>query len=178
MAVGEKIVEIAKQAIGNVSYVFGANNISDDMTGIGDCSSFVQTVLKRCGITVGRTTEEQYTSGTPVEKENLQIGDLVFFNYTYNSTYINGVSHVGIYCGNNQFIHNSSSQGVTISSLDSSYYAQHYCGARRYVGSDTSGEQSTNNTDLKWYGDIVLLIFHVLIIVGIIVFFLKAFDIK
>ena len=60
---------------------------------------------------------------------NLQIGDLVFFERTYNTTA--AASHVGFYIGDGQFIHASSNGGVMYSDLNSNYYSSHYYGARR-----------------------------------------------
>jgi cell wall-associated NlpC family hydrolase len=76
-----------------------------------------------------RTSKEQWTVGRSVSKAELQIGDLVFFANTYTT----GVSHLGIYVGDNQFIHASSSKGVIISSLDNTYWAPRYHGARRVL---------------------------------------------
>ena len=85
--------------------------------------------MKAAGISLPRTTTEQYKVGTYVAKSALQPGDLVFLQNTYRS----GISHVGIYIGDGKMIHASSSKGVTISSLSSSYYQQHYYGARRVI---------------------------------------------
>ncbi len=93
-----------------------------------DCSGFTQYVMKQNGITIPRTAAEQFAAGSPVEKANLQVGDLVFF-----TTYKPGASHVGFYMGDGQFLHASSgAKEVTVSKLDESYYAQRYIGARRY----------------------------------------------
>ena len=92
-----------------------------------DCSGFTQYVYKQMGYTLKRTAAQQLTNGTSVS--NLKPGDLVFFQNTYRA----GISHVGIYIGNGQFIHASSSKGVTISNLSSSYYTSHYYGARRIL---------------------------------------------
>lgn len=91
-----------------------------------DCSGFVQYVFKQHGYTLNRTASDQYYNGVSVSKSNLVPGDVVFFANTY--TY--GISHVGIYIGNNQFIH-AGNNGITIDSLESNYYASHYYGARR-----------------------------------------------
>ena len=65
-----------------------------------------------------------------MKKSQLQIGDLVFFTNTYATTA--AASHVGIYIGNNEFIH-AANGGVKITSLDHEYYAPRYIGARRIV---------------------------------------------
>lgn len=117
------IVATAKQYIG-VPYVWGGESPSGF-----DCSGFVQYVFKKNGISLNRTVVTQYQHGYAVNKSNLQPGDLVFFQNTYTT----GLSHIGIYIGNNQFIHASSSQGVTVSSLSNSYWASHYHSARRVL---------------------------------------------
>lgn len=93
-----------------------------------DCSGYVQYVFARHGISLPRVSKDQYTVGTWVSKSNLQPGDLVFFN-----TSGNGVSHLGIYMGNDDFIHAPTSKGVTISSLSNSYWSGRYLGARRIL---------------------------------------------
>jgi cell wall-associated NlpC family hydrolase len=119
----DKIIATAKKYIG-VPYVWGGESPSGF-----DCSGFVQYVFKVHGLSLNRTTETQYKHGSYVSKSNLKPGDLVFFQNTYRA----GISHVGIYIGNGQFIHASSSKGVTISNLSSSYYTSHYYGARRIL---------------------------------------------
>lgn len=91
-----------------------------------DCSGFTSQVFARNGFRLPRTAREQSQIGHRVSRDGLKPGDLVFFN-----TLGNGVSHVGIYEGNNSFIHASSAKGhVTISKLDG-YYARRFVGARR-----------------------------------------------
>ena len=95
-----------------------------------DCSGYVYYILKTMGYSPNRTAADQYKMGSYVSKKNLQPGDLVFFAGTYKS----GISHVGIYLGDGQFIHSPHSGDVVkISDLNSSYYKSHYHGARRVV---------------------------------------------
>ncbi|OOF58537.1 NlpC/P60 family protein [Rodentibacter myodis] len=90
-----------------------------------DCSAFMQTAFwSAYGIELPRSTAEQRHLGHKISKSELQKGDLVFFR---------GNNHVGVYIGNNQFMHASSSQGVTISSLDESYWARTYTQSRRIM---------------------------------------------
>jgi cell wall-associated NlpC family hydrolase len=93
-----------------------------------DCSGFVRYVFKQAtSLTLPRTTLAMSQLGTTVPKNELQPGDLVFFN-TLKSAF----SHVGIYLGNNRFIHSPRSGGtVRIESLDTEYWAKHYNGAQR-----------------------------------------------
>lgn len=102
-----------------------------------DCSGLTQHVFKTVGYTLKRTVAQQLQSGIIIPKDALQCGDLVFFKYTdtSRSTY----SHVGIYIGNGQVLHASTSRGVTIDSLNTPYYTEHYLCARRVVLLDISG---------------------------------------
>lgn len=94
--------------------------------GAFDCSGFVMRVFAMHGIKLPRTADVQYNVGQKVKKGQEQPGDLVFFE-----TYCPGPSHVGIYVGNGNFIHASSSRGVTVSSLSETYYRGRYLGAKR-----------------------------------------------
>ena len=135
------VISTANRLLGKVKYSFGSNSISSS-GGTGDCSSFVQYVFKQNGLNLPRTAESQYNSdkGKKVDKNNLQVGDVVFFKGTYKS----GISHVGIYAGNGEFIHNSSAKGKTVkSSLNSEYYKNHYAGAVRYAGVNGGGNKAS-----------------------------------
>ena len=107
------IIATAKKYMG-VKYVWGGESPSGF-----DCSGFMQYVFGKNGVSLPRTAEQQYQKGTWISKANLRAGDMVFF-----STYKAGASHVGIYLGSGDFIHASTSKGVTISDLSSTYYAQ------------------------------------------------------
>lgn len=94
-----------------------------------DCSGFTLQVFSNAlNLKLPRSTREQYDAGAEVEREQLQFGDLVFFNTTGHSP-----SHVGIYIEDDLFAHASVSYGVTISSLESTYYGKRYVGAKRVV---------------------------------------------
>jgi cell wall-associated NlpC family hydrolase len=97
-----------------------------DKSGI-DCSAFALAVYAAAyGITLPRVSREQYRNSRKISATELKEGDLVFFN-----TRGRGVSHVGIYLGNNHFAHSSVSKGVTVSSLFEPYYLQRFVGAGR-----------------------------------------------
>lgn len=91
-----------------------------------DCSSFVQTFFSAVyGITIPRTSKEQYSFASRISSKKLREGDLLFFNTR------GGVSHVGIYLMNNRFVHASTSAGVIISDMDEAYYSKRFIGAGR-----------------------------------------------
>lgn len=94
-----------------------------------DCSGLMCAVFRAHGISLPRTSKAMSKIGRPVGKSELQFGDLLFFN-----TNGRGVSHVGMYIGNDQFVHASTwSRGVLVSSLSQSYYRQRFVGARRIL---------------------------------------------
>ncbi len=119
----DRLILLAKKML-NLPYRFGGNG----PFGI-DCSAYVQKVYSFCGLSLPRSAREQFRVGEPIDKEELSVGDLVFFR-----TYASFPSHVGIYLGNNLFIHASSkSKRVTIDSLETPYYIRRYIGARRLL---------------------------------------------
>ncbi len=94
-----------------------------------DCSGFTSLVYENAAHRLlPRTVDGQYRMGRAVETDSLQFGDLVFFDTTGESP-----SHVGIYIEDDLFAHASVSSGVTISSLESTYYRKRFVGARRIV---------------------------------------------
>jgi cell wall-associated NlpC family hydrolase len=96
--------------------------------GAFDCSGFTKYLFDHEGASLPRTAADQYRRGTPVSREELRPGDLVFFKNTYKA----GISHVGIYIGEGRFIHAASTRtGVRVDTLDKPYYVNHYAGARR-----------------------------------------------
>jgi murein DD-endopeptidase / murein LD-carboxypeptidase len=91
-----------------------------------DCSSYTGQLINAVfGYTLPRTAREQYRVTQRVSRNELAEGDLVFFNTR------GGISHVGVYLGNNRFTHSSCHSGVTISSLDDPYYSKKYIGGGR-----------------------------------------------
>ena len=117
---GQAIVDEAKKYMG-VPYVWGGTTPSGF-----DCSGLVQYVCNSLGISVSRVTYDQVKDGVEVPRSELSPGDLVFFSNNGD------IHHVGIYIGNDEFIHAPRTGDVVkISSLNESYYAGQYCGARR-----------------------------------------------
>jgi len=113
-----------------VRYSWGGESLSGF-----DCSGFVYFLLReQFGLRnlPRRASEQYYAMGTPVDKEDLQVGDLVFF-----TTYKAGPSHVGIYLGDGNFVHASSAGGkVQINSMSEGYYKRRFVGARRITQKD------------------------------------------
>ena len=122
-----KVISYAKKLLGK-PYVWGAQGPNGF-----DCSGFTYYVYKNAaGITLPRTSSQQSRYGTAVSKSNLKPGDLVFFDTSGPNN--GGVTHVGMYIGNGQFIHAASGQGrVVINDLNSSYYVKAYVNARRVL---------------------------------------------
>jgi peptidoglycan DL-endopeptidase CwlO len=111
------VVAIAMRYLG-VPYVWGGASPSGF-----DCSGLTMYVYAQVGVSLPHNAAMQYGYGSPVSRENLQPGDLVFFN---------ALGHVGLYIGGGQFIHAPHTGDVVkISSLSESWYAETYVGARR-----------------------------------------------
>ena len=118
-----KMINYAKRYLG-VDYNYGRSSSSGF-----DCSGFTMFVYRNVDVDLPHSAAGQANLGLAVEKSQLKAGDLVFFE-----TVRSGISHVGIYIGNNHFIHASSGVGhVTISSLSEDYYAPRFRGATRIL---------------------------------------------
>ena len=92
-----------------------------------DCSGFVKKVYQETyNINLPHNTKEIAKLGKKINKKELKKGDLVFFKTSPK------YRHIGIYLGNNKFIHSSSSKGVIISNLNSKYWSKKYWQSRRY----------------------------------------------
>ena len=120
---GEEVVNYAKTLLGK-AYVYG---------GVGpnsfDCSGFTQYVYSKFGVNLSHSASAQANIGTTVSKANLQLGDMVFFSQGGSS-----IGHVGIFVGNNSFIHAANPQkGVVITSLSDGYYTKNYKTAKRVL---------------------------------------------
>lgn len=117
------MVERALSWLG-VKYRFGGQ---DEKKGF-DCAGLVRRVFSTLAIDLPRTAAAQYRQGCVVERHELQPGDLVFFKNTYKR----GISHVGIYIGNGEFVHAASRRrSVVVDRLDSPYFDKKWAGARR-----------------------------------------------
>jgi len=107
-----------------IPYRWGGNNVVDGM----DCSGFVRAVYNLCGLSIPRTSRDQFKAGESVPKEVLQDGDLVFFGNSELS-----INHVGIYVGNGKFVHAPRrGEEIRVASIDESYFEKRFVGARRY----------------------------------------------
>lgn len=122
---GQEIADYALQFLG-YRYVHGGTSPSGF-----DCSGLTTYVYKQFGYTLNRTCSGQLDNGTPVSMSELQPGDIVIFRKGNSSQ---RATHVGLYIGNNQFIHASTpTKGVIISKMSDSYYTTGFVGGRRIV---------------------------------------------
>lgn len=93
-----------------------------------DCSSFVQrTFFEQFGVELPRTTSEQESSGKSVKRNNLKVGDIVLFKTGRT------MKHVGIYIGDEKFVHASTSSGVIVSEMTNAYWSKRYYAGRRII---------------------------------------------
>ena len=121
----DALVKTAKDFIG-VPYLWGGQSVDDGF----DCSGLTMTVYQLNGMNLPRHSMRQFDAGTSISKNDLQKGDLVFFA----GKGTNRVSHVGIYIGNDKFIH-ASSQGkkIRIDCLSTDYFSKQFVGAKTYL---------------------------------------------
>ncbi|MBE2887920.1 NlpC/P60 family protein [Geobacter anodireducens] len=107
-----------------IPYRWGGDTVVDGM----DCSGFVRAVYNLCGVNIPRTSREQFKVGDPVGRGDLRDGDLVFFGASDDS-----INHVGIYVGDNRFVHAPRrGDDIKVSSLDENYFTSRFMGGRRY----------------------------------------------
>jgi cell wall-associated NlpC family hydrolase len=107
-----------------IPYRWGGENVVDGM----DCSGFVRAVYNLCGLSIPRTSRDQYKAGEPVIKEDLRDGDLVFFGSSEDT-----INHVGIYVGGSRFVHAPKrGEDIRATSVDESYFEKRFIGGRRY----------------------------------------------
>jgi cell wall-associated NlpC family hydrolase len=107
-----------------IPYRWGGDNVVEGM----DCSGFVRAVFNLCGVNIPRTSREQFRTGQLVARNDLADGDLVFFGASGDQ-----INHVGIYVGDNRFVHAPRrGDDISISSLDEPYFARKFIGGKRY----------------------------------------------
>jgi lipoprotein Spr len=115
----DEIIETAQQYLG-VPHCMGGTSMK-----CMDCSGLLVTVFAKYGIYLPHNSEEQARYGKKTDgMDELKRGDLVFFIRTYNSNHF--ITHSGIYLGNNKFIHTSSRNGVTITSLNDQWWKERF----------------------------------------------------
>ncbi len=120
---GSIAARTAERFVG-IPYRWGGENVVDGM----DCSGFVRAVYNLCGLSIPRTSRDQFTAGDLVIKEDLKDGDLVFFGASADT-----ISHVGIYVGNGKFVHAPRrGEEIRVSEVNESYFEKRFVGARRY----------------------------------------------
>ena len=120
-----ELVQTARSFIG-IPYKWGGDSRQEGF----DCSGLTMTVYQLNGLDLPRTSRQQWHAGSPVGRQELARGDLVFFA-TAGST---RVSHVGIYVGENRFIHAPGrGKHIRVASLSHGYYRKRYVGGRRYL---------------------------------------------
>jgi cell wall-associated NlpC family hydrolase len=105
-----------------------------------DCSGFTRYVYAQFNVDLPHSSKSQAQEGSSVSKSNLRPGDLVFFN-----TDGKGISHVGIYLGDNEFVHAATNKGVSINKLNDAYYSKRYVAARRVMADELYHQVTQEN---------------------------------
>ncbi len=120
---GDIAARTAERFVG-IPYRWGGDNVVEGM----DCSGFVRAVYNLCGLSIPRTSRDQYRAGDAVSRQDLQDGDLVFFGASADK-----INHVGIYVGGGKFVHAPRrGEEIRVTSVDENYFDKRYVGARRY----------------------------------------------
>jgi LysM repeat protein len=138
------LIKVAKSFMG-APYKYGGNTVR----GL-DCSAYVKKIYEIFDVQLPRSAREQFAVGPKIQREELSVGDLVFFR---TKRFVKYPTHVGIYIGDGSFIHSSSGNGrigVKIDSLSSDYYSKAYTGAIRVKDgySDKNPATSINSNKL------------------------------
>ena len=120
-AIYKKTVDVANSLVGT-PYLYGGNTPE----GL-DCSGLIYYAFNQGGLKIGRDSSEGYFYGNTTQVKNPIAGDIVFFQNTYKD----GISHMGIYIGNNKFIH-AGSDGVEISDVTFSYWSTRLVAYKRF----------------------------------------------
>jgi len=133
--------EIILHAIGQTGVRYKYGGITPD-TGF-DCSGFVRYVFQQAAnLTLPHGARAISQVGTNVSKDELQPGDLVFFNTLRSVT-----SHVGIYVGNNRFIHSPSAGGtISVTDMNDAYWSKRFTGARHVEAKDLAAIETGKTT--------------------------------
>lgn len=127
-AIREKVVSTAMKYKG-CPYKYGGTTPKGF-----DCSGFTSYVYKKAGIKLPRSSDDQYDAGTDIDFDEMKNGDLVFFTRWSGVGKLFSPNHVGIFLGNDRFIHAPSSGGrVRIDRLSESYWENHYKGSRKVI---------------------------------------------
>lgn len=120
---GSIAARTAERFVG-IPYRWGGDNVIEGM----DCSGFVRAVYNLCGVSIPRTSRDQYKAGESVSKKDIQDGDLVFFGASESK-----INHVGIYVGDGKFVHAPRrGEDIKITHIDENYFEKRFIGARRY----------------------------------------------
>jgi cell wall-associated NlpC family hydrolase len=134
-----RLVEAGFQMLG-VRYHFSGDSKRSGF----DCSGLVKSLFSKFNIDLPRTSREQFMQGEKIDRDDLQAGDLVFFSSGGNTP-----THVGVYVGNDKFLHAARrARQVVISDLNKIWYAMRYLGARRVVdlwGNEPAPEPQTKD---------------------------------
>lgn len=128
LALRHSLYSLAKKQLRS-RYVYGAAR-----PGAFDCSGLTSYLYAQHGISLNRNATGQLQNGVVVSKEGLQVGDLVFFRIDRGAI----ATHVGIYVGDNRFIHASTNNGVEYNDLDFEYYSKYYLCARRIINTSAA----------------------------------------
>ncbi len=120
---GEIAARTAERFVG-IPYRWGGDNVVEGM----DCSGFVRAVYNLCGLSIPRTSRDQFKAGDVVTKADLKDGDLVFFGSSANA-----INHVGIYVGGGRFVHAPRrGEEIRVTAVNENYFEKRFVGARRY----------------------------------------------